>query len=55
MYTGILSLGGNVVLVIDKSARYHYYAHLSKIEIKKFTIVRLGEEIGKVGNAIHTP
>lgn len=58
VYTGVLSQGGNVVLIMDRQLRYHYYAHLSTIEINKFAIVNLGEEIGKVGNtgnAIHTP
>ena len=58
VYTGVFKLGGNIVLIMDPHFRYHYYAHLSKIETKKFAIVNLGDEIGKVGNtgnAIHTP
>jgi murein DD-endopeptidase MepM/ murein hydrolase activator NlpD len=58
VYTGVLSQGGNVVLIMDRQLRYHYYAHLSTIETSKFAIISLGEEIGKVGNtgnAIHTP
>lgn len=58
VYTGVFKLGGNIVLVMDPHLRYHYYAHLSKIETYKFAMVSLGDEIGKVGNtgnAINTP
>ena len=55
---GGFKLGGNIVLIMDPHLRYHYYAHLSEIETHKFAFVKLGTEIGKVGNtgnAIHTP
>lgn len=55
---GGFKLGGNIVLVMDPHMRYHYYAHLSEIETHKFALVKLGTEIGKVGNtgnAINTP
>lgn len=58
VYTGVLSLGGNVVIVLSPTLKFHYYAHLNDIQANKFQFVSSGEQIGtvgKTGNARNTP
>ena len=50
IYTGVLSLGGNVVLVLGPAFKTHYYAHLSSIDTHVGSFVTNGDQIGKVGN-----
>lgn len=50
VYTGQISRGGNVVLVLGPKWRLHYYAHLQQIETHSLSIVGKHSEIGKVGN-----
>ncbi|MBL0128592.1 MAG: M23 family metallopeptidase [Flavobacteriales bacterium] len=49
LYTGSLSRGGNVVLVLGPKWRVHYYAHLDTIHVSRFAWVCGGERIGAVG------
>jgi murein DD-endopeptidase MepM/ murein hydrolase activator NlpD len=49
VYTGQLSLGGNVVLVMSAGWRLHYYAHLDAIETKVGKWVSKSDLIGRVG------
>ena len=51
LYTGLLNLGGNVVLILGPKWKLHYYAHLDKISIDKFDMVSAGERIGTVGDS----
>lgn len=37
IYTGRLSMGGNVVLVLGPKWRLHYYAHLQEIKTSQFS------------------
>ena len=58
IYTGVLSLGGNVVLVLGPNMNNYYYAHLNEIKASRYSYVRQGEVIGtvgKTGNAKNTP
>lgn len=58
VFTGVLSLGGNVVLVLSPGLRFYYYAHLDTIGISKFKWVKKGDiigAVGKTGNAKYTP
>ena len=58
VYTGVLSLGGNVVLVMGPNMKSYYYAHLDEIMANRYSYVRKGEQIGtvgKTGNAKNTP
>jgi murein DD-endopeptidase MepM/ murein hydrolase activator NlpD len=58
VYTGVLSLGGNVVLVMGPNMKSYYYAHLNEIKATRYSYVRQGEVIGtvgKTGNAKNTP
>ena len=51
LFTGKAGKGGNVVLILGPKWRFHYYAHLNKINTKRFSWVRRGQLIGKVGDS----
>ena len=58
VFTGVLSLGGNVVLILSPGLRFYYYAHLDSIKINKLKWVSQGDivgTVGKTGNAKYTP
>ena len=58
VYTGVLSLGGNVVVVLSPTLKFHYYAHLNEIQAPILQFVGSGKQIGtvgKTGNAKNTP
>ncbi len=50
VFNGVLSKGGNVLLVFGPNLRLHYYAHLDKFSTGLFRIVNAGDTIGTVGN-----
>jgi murein DD-endopeptidase MepM/ murein hydrolase activator NlpD len=50
IYTGVLSLGGNVVVVLGPAFKTHYYAHLKEIQTQVGSILTEGTKIGTVGN-----
>ncbi len=49
LYTGKISMGGNVVLVLDPKWRLHYYAHLDSITTSFLSLVNGNKSIGTVG------
>jgi peptidoglycan LD-endopeptidase LytH len=49
VFTGTLTRGGNAVIVLGPKWRFHYYAHLSKIEAASWSFVNTNEKIGTVG------
>ena len=51
VYTGNISMGGNVVAVLGPKWRIYYYAHLDSIHTKSFNWATQGEIIGAVGNS----
>jgi murein DD-endopeptidase MepM/ murein hydrolase activator NlpD len=51
IYTGQLSMGGNVVLVLGPKWRTHYCAHLETVTVSLFTPVSHQTELGKVGSS----
>jgi murein DD-endopeptidase MepM/ murein hydrolase activator NlpD len=58
IFTGNISMGGNVVAVIGPQWRIHYYAHLATIDTKSLSWVSRGALIGTVGdsgNAVGKP
>ncbi len=58
IFTGVLSLGGNVVLVVSPGLRFYYYAHLDSIKTNKLKWVGQSDiigTVGKTGNARFTP
>ncbi len=58
VFTGVLSLGGNVVLILSPGLRFYYYAHLDSIKTSTLKWVGQGDivgTVGKSGNAKFTP
>jgi len=51
IYTGNISMGGNVVAVLGPKWRIHYYAHLASVDTKTLSWTSRGEAIGTVGNS----
>ena len=51
VFTGNISMGGNVVAVIGPQWRIHYYAHLATIDTKSLSYVSRGAVIGTVGDS----
>jgi murein DD-endopeptidase MepM/ murein hydrolase activator NlpD len=51
IYTGLTSIGGNVVVVLGPKWRFHYYAHLDTITTSAPAPVKSGSAIGTVGNS----
>ena len=51
IFTGNLSLGGNVIAILGTKWRIHYLAHLNSIDTGKFSIVESGDEIGTLGDS----
>ena len=51
IYTGKLSLGGNVIAVLGAKWRIHYYAHLERIQIQKGQWLQAGQVMGSVGDS----
>ncbi len=51
LYSGKISMGGNVVLVLGLKWRLHYYAHLNEIRRKPLSIVSKKTTIGTVGTS----
>ena len=49
-YAGSVGRGGNIVVVLGPKWRFHYYAHLDKINVKNGMFLSRGEDIGTVGN-----
>jgi peptidoglycan LD-endopeptidase LytH len=51
IYSGQISRGGNVVVVLGPKWRIHYYAHLDKINAGTFSFVDHTDTIGTVGTS----
>ncbi|WP_024297874.1 M23 family metallopeptidase [Methylomicrobium lacus] len=51
LYAGDLPRGGHVALLLGAKWRLHYYAHLQRVDVRAFEIVRSGEAIGAVGTS----
>jgi len=49
LYTGNISLGGNVALLITPRGWLHYYAHLNRIDARQGRWLAAGAPIGAVG------
>lgn len=50
LFTGRLSLGGNVVAILGPKWRIHYLAHLDSIEASAARFVSVGEKVGTLGD-----
>jgi murein DD-endopeptidase MepM/ murein hydrolase activator NlpD len=49
LYTGNISLGGNVALLITPRGWLHYYAHLNRIDARSGRWLAAGAPVGTVG------
>lgn len=49
LYTGEISLGGNVALLITPRGWLHYYAHLNRIDARQGRWLAAGAPVGTVG------
>ena len=49
LFTGNISMGGNVVYMIGPKWRFHYFAHLQESSVRS-GFVRVGQKIGSVGS-----
>jgi murein DD-endopeptidase MepM/ murein hydrolase activator NlpD len=50
LYAGEVARGGRVVLLLGPKWRLHYYAHLQRVDVGTWRLVRSGEGIGTVGS-----
>ena len=58
LYSGMINVGGNVVLCLDIGLRLHYYAHLHSIEARGGAWIPRSHPVGRVGstgNALGKP
>jgi peptidoglycan LD-endopeptidase LytH len=51
IYSGVNSIGGNVVMILGPKWRLHYYAHLKEINTSQFSFVSNKDIIGTVGTS----
>ncbi|MGK0271003.1 MAG: murein DD-endopeptidase MepM/ murein hydrolase activator NlpD [Cocleimonas sp.] len=55
LFSGEIKMGGNVVFMIGPKWRFHYFAHLDKVDSKvkahRFGFVDAGQQIGIVGTS----
>lgn len=51
IFTGNLGMGGNVIAVLDRKWRVHFYAHLATIHTQTLHWTSRGEVIGQVGDS----
>jgi len=51
LYTGQISMGGNIVVILGPKWRIHYYAHLKEIKASTFSWASKDEVIGSVGTS----
>ncbi|HLV41499.1 MAG TPA: M23 family metallopeptidase [Brumimicrobium sp.] len=51
LYSGEISMGGKVVLVLGPKWRLHYYAHLKELKTSTFSFVNKNSTIGTVGTS----
>lgn len=51
IYTGNLTLGGNVVAILGPKWRIHYLAHLNSIDTGVPGLVRAKERVGTLGDS----
>lgn len=51
LYSGNVSIGGNVVLILGPKWRLHYYAHLKDLKTSTFSWTNREELIGTVGSS----
>lgn len=51
LFSGKISMGGNIVVILGPKWRLHYYAHLEEAKTTSLTFVNNNSEIGTVGTS----
>lgn len=51
LFSGKISMGGNIVVILGPKWRLHYYAHLEEVKTSSLTFVNNSSEIGTVGTS----
>ncbi|CAM1350466.1 M23 family metallopeptidase [Tenacibaculum ascidiaceicola] len=51
LFSGKISMGGNIVVILGPKWRLHYYAHLEEVKTTSLTFVNNNSEIGTVGTS----
>lgn len=51
LFSGKISMGGNIVVILGPKWRLHYYAHLEEVKTSILTFVNNSSEIGTVGTS----
>lgn len=51
VYSGQNEMGGNIALVLGPKWRFHYYAHMQDVEVKRFDWLTKDDNIGTVGDS----
>lgn len=51
MFSGEISLGGKIILILGPKWRLHYYAHLNELKTSPFTVINKESTIGTVGTS----
>ncbi len=51
LFSGKISMGGNIVVILGPKWRLHYYAHLEEVKTTSLSFVNNNSEIGTVGTS----
>lgn len=51
LFSGKISMGGNIIVILGPKWRLHYYAHLEEVKTTSLTFVNNNSEIGTVGTS----
>ena len=51
LFAGTNGIGGNSVVMLGPKWRFHYFAHLDRIDVHRFSWVSQNEAMGAVGNS----
>ena len=51
LFSGKISMGGNIVVILGPKWRLHYYAHLEEVKTTSLTFVNNNSVIGTVGTS----
>ena len=51
LYSGEISMGGKIVIILGPKWRFHYYAHLNELKTSSLSLVNKKSTIGTVGTS----
>ena len=50
LFSGEISIGGKIVIILGPKWRLHYYAHLNELKMSSLSFVNKKSTLGTVGN-----